>query len=193
MSFLNRLMFSLWYLRRPPWDSGITPPELINFLNTCQTGRAIDLGCGTGTNVVTLARLGWQVTGIDFIHTAIQKARKKAQQNGVKVDLRIGDVTRLEGIPGVFDFALDLGCFHSLNAKGRTLYLDQLERILKPGGKWFIYAFLNTHPETPGMGLTPADLDEIQAHVRLLERMDGFDKKARPSAYFIFEKPFTGG
>ena len=76
MSFLRRISFLFWYFSRPPWDSGLTPPELFAFLNDHPAGRAIDLGCGTGTNIITLARLGWQVTGLDFIPKAIEQARK---------------------------------------------------------------------------------------------------------------------
>lgn len=188
MSFLNRLLFTLWYLRRPPWDSGITPPELLDFLKDRPPGRAIDLGCGTGTNTITLARLGWQVTGIDFIPTAIQKARRKAAQSGVKVDLRVGDVTRLEGIDGWFDLAIDLGCFHSLSPQGRGAYLDQLYRLLRPGGTWFMYGFMSPNPNGREVGLTPRALEEIQSHLQLKSRKDGTDRRNRPSAYFIYEK-----
>jgi SAM-dependent methyltransferase len=191
MSVLRHIMYALWYLRRPPWDSGITPPELLTFLKTCPAGRAIDLGCGTGTNVITLARLGWQVTGVDFVPSAIDRARRKARQAGVSVDLRVGSVTRLDGIDGPFDFALDLGCFHSLAAQERPAYLRQLERVLRPGGSWFLYAFLGSGGRS-GVGLEPDDLEQIQARFRLRSRLDGFERGNRPSAYFIFDKFFTG-
>ena len=79
MSFLNRLMYTLMYFRRPPWDSGQTPPELLEYLKTRTPGRAIDLGCGTGTNIITLASLGWNVTGVDFVPAAVEQARRKAK------------------------------------------------------------------------------------------------------------------
>jgi len=66
MNLLRRINFNLWYFRRPPWDRGISPPELFDFISKHPAGRAIDLGCGTATNVITLAQNGWQVTGIDF-------------------------------------------------------------------------------------------------------------------------------
>ena len=82
-------MFSLWYFRRPPWDSGITPPELLEYLESRPAaGRAIDLGCGTGTNVITMARMGWQVTGVDFVPKAIDLAREKARKAGLRLDDR---------------------------------------------------------------------------------------------------------
>jgi 2-polyprenyl-3-methyl-5-hydroxy-6-metoxy-1,4-benzoquinol methylase len=188
MSFLRRLAYVFWYFRRPPWDSGITPPELLEFLKTCPPGRAIDLGCGTGTNVINLARQGWRVTGVDFVPGAIEQAKKKALLAGVSVDFRVGDVTRLDGIQGPFDFALDLGCYHSLSGTERAAYLNQLERLLAPGGAWFLYAFLRTAGQDLITALSPQDLEQIQAHFRLSSRMDGFDRGKHPSAYFIFVK-----
>jgi SAM-dependent methyltransferase len=188
MSFLNRIAFNLWYFRCPPWDSGITPPELLDFLKGRSAGCVIDLGCGTGTNVITLAHLGWQVTGVDFASRAIGQARKKAKQAGVSVDLRIGDVTRLDDIDGPFSFVLDLGCFHGLTEKERGDYLRQIDRILTPGGTWFMYAFLRLRQEVSPPGLSPVDLDRLSACFALRSRTDGFERGSRPSAYFIFEK-----
>lgn len=174
------------YLRRPVWDSGISPPELLTFLETQPPARAIDLGCGTGTNVITLAQKGWRVTGVDFVPRAVEIARHKAQQAGVKVDLRVGDVTQLDGIVGPFDLALDLGCFHSLSEKGKGEYLRQLTRILAPGGIWFLYAFLASMRTTPG--LSPENFEQILACFRLVSYQDGVDRKNRPSSYFLFSK-----
>ncbi|HZD55845.1 MAG TPA: class I SAM-dependent methyltransferase, partial [Anaerolineales bacterium] len=71
MKILRRIFFNLWYYREPPWDTGISPPELLAFIESHPAGQALDLGCGTGTNVITLARNGWQVTGVDFAPRAI--------------------------------------------------------------------------------------------------------------------------
>jgi SAM-dependent methyltransferase len=188
MSFLRRLFFNFWYFRRPPWDSGRTPPELLTYLKDRPAGRALDLGCGTGTNVITLARLGWQVTGVDFAPRAIARARRKAAQAGVRVDLRVGDVTRLEGIAGPFDFALDLGCYHGLSEPEMGAYFRQLDRVLAPGGIWFLYAFLRPPQTISPPGLSPVDLERISTRFVLRSRLDGFERGARPSAYFIFEK-----
>jgi SAM-dependent methyltransferase len=184
MGFLRRLTFSLWYYFNPPWDSGISPPELLEFLDAHEPGRAIDLGCGTGTNLVTLAEMGWQVTGVDFAPRAIRIAERKAKRAGVQVDLRVGDVTRLEGIHGPFDFALDLGCFHGLGDR-KAEYLSRLDRILAPSGYWLMYGFFNTGS---GPGLVEADLELIQSRFKLVSRQDGFDRHERKSAYFLFQK-----
>ena len=41
-------------------------------------GRAIDIGCGTGTNCKYLLDHGWDVTGVDFVPRALAVAKRKA-------------------------------------------------------------------------------------------------------------------
>ncbi len=187
----RRLNFSLWYFFHPPWDSGISPPELLDFISHHPPGRAIDLGCGTGTNVITLVQHGWQVTGIDFAPRAIRLARKKMKQAGVKADVSVGDVTRLDGITGPFDLALDLGCFHGV--PDRSAYLAQLTRVLAPGGHWLLYGMLKSEGDRSRPGITPADLDLIQSSgLVLLSRQDGWNQRNRPSAWFLYQRSPSG-
>lgn len=187
---LRRLTFTWMYLRRPPWDSGITPPELYDFIASHPPGRAIDLGCGTGTNVITLAQKGWRVTGVDFVPKAIRSARRKVERAGVTADLHVGDVTHLDGISGPFDLALDIGCFHSVD--DQAAYLDELERLLAPGGHWLMYGFFRPDMKPIGPTSVESALDLIQARgFSMLSRTDGFDRGDRPSAWFLFQKPLN--
>ena len=165
---LRRLSFNLWYFRNPPWDSGISPPELLEFIQNHSPGKAIDLGCGTGTNVITLTRAGWQVTGVDFALPAIRMAKNKVYKAGAHADLQVGDVTKLTGITGPFDLALDLGCFHGLTQQGKQDYLTQLNRILTSNGFWLLYAFLS--PGTPRSvhGLAEAEINFISTQLTLI-------------------------
>jgi len=188
MSFFRRIVFNFWYFGNPPWDSGITPPELIEFIQThvSRAGRAIDLGCGTGTNIITLAKSGWQVTGIDFASRAIQIAKRKLKQQNIKAQLLVGDVTNFK-VDSQFDLAFDLGCFHSLENKAE--YLTQLDKILAPNGFWLMYGFIKPESDLSAPGLVEADLNLISAQAfTLLSRRDGFDKYNRPSAWFLYQK-----
>ena len=190
---LRRLQFDLRYFGSPPWDSGITPPELFEFIQTHPAGRALDVGCGTGTNVITLAKAGWQVTGFDLAPRAIQIAKRKIKQANVHAELFTDDATRMKNVSGKFDLVLEIGCFHGIPNKAD--YLTQLDRVLASGGFWLMYGFLaSSDPSTrsgrataPGIG--PADLSGIPAHsLTLLSQRNGFDKRERPSAWFLYEK-----
>lgn len=185
---LRHLNFNLWYFFHPPWDSGISPPELLQFITDHPAGRAIDLGCGTGTNVITLAAHGWQVNGIDFAPRAIKIAKRKVKNAHAKATLSTGDVTDLKEVSGPFDLALDMGCFHGV--ANHQAYLSELKRILAKDGYWLMYGIFKSGPLANRPGLLPTDLDLIQSNgFELLSRKDGEDKRERPSAWFLFKKP----
>jgi len=187
-NLFRRVLFQYWYFRQPPWDTGVSPPELIEFIQDHQPGRAIDIGCGTGTNVITLASAGWKVTGVDFAPRAIKLARQKMRMAGVQAELLLKDVTKLQGVHGPFDFALDLGCFHGIQQDGKRAYLKQLQRILAPHGFWLVYGFLKSDPAQTGTGLAEVEIDQISSQLTLRSRRDGYDKRDRSSAWFLFQK-----
>jgi SAM-dependent methyltransferase len=123
-----------WHLSRPS-------PELLAALGEGWlpgSGRALDVGCGLGTEAGYLASTGWQVTGIDLSETA---ARRAAAEHGHVVFAR-ADVRRLPFAPGSFDAAVDRGCFHYLRPGDRPRYSDELRRVLQPGGKYLLRASL---------------------------------------------------
>lgn len=188
-NLFRRLSFQYWYFSQPPWDTGISPPELLEFIEKHEPGRAIDIGCGTGTNMITLAKAGWQVTGVDFAPRAIKLARQKLKRTGIQAEMSVSDATKLSGITGPFDFALDLGCFHGISKNGQAKYLDQLKRILAPNGFWLLYSFLNPGTPRSGHGLDEADLSLIASRLTLISRRDGFDKRESPSAWLLYQNP----
>lgn len=147
----RRVFFQLAYLVGfKPWDSGVSPPELVELVegpHALPPGRAIDLGCGTGTNCRYLLTHGWDVTGVDYVPRAISAAKRKAPE----ATLVIGDVTRLAdlGVDGPFDLLLDLGCFHSITEDRRGAYVSEASRIAKAGGTFLLFAFGEKGQATP--------------------------------------------
>ncbi|MGQ0604835.1 MAG: class I SAM-dependent methyltransferase [Anaerolineales bacterium] len=182
---MRRLFFFWQYLfGRPPWDSGIPAPELVRVLNEQPAGTALDLGCGTGTNVRYLAERGWRVTGLDFIPRAIEKAKRKTR--GLEVTLLVGDVTKLESasLPGPYDLALDIGCWHSLvDEGGRGRYAGGLAHWMKPGGLFMLYAF------QPGAEVNQWGIpkDEVIANFSPRFTLASYEQgQGRPSAWYYF-------
>src|SRR5579872_1986667 len=81
-----------------PWDRGVPASglvELVEGLQALPRGRALDLGCGTGTNSIYLCRKGWTATGVDLEPRALDGARRHAERAGVAPTFVEGDVTRL--------------------------------------------------------------------------------------------------
>ena len=187
MKFGRSLFFQIRYFFDPPWDTGITPPELEDFAAAHPPGRALDLGCGTGTNGIYLAQRGWKATGVDFVGQAIRKARRKARQAGVQARFLKDDVVRLRGISGLFDLILDIGCFHNLSVPERQTYLQNLSRLLHPQGAYLLYGFVRTEAgDGPGVGA--ADIQAFEERFELVERCQGTDR-GRASAWFTWRKP----
>jgi 2-polyprenyl-3-methyl-5-hydroxy-6-metoxy-1,4-benzoquinol methylase len=154
--------FQFRYLRgRTPWDTRITPPEVMAFLETAAPGRAIDLGCGTGTNAITMARQGWRVTGIDFVAQAIWTAVRKARKEKLVIDFRIGDVTELGAIEGPFDYALDIGCLHGLDSDRQRRYANALHPLLRPGALFMLYAWLPRLWRGQRRGISPESVHAL--------------------------------
>jgi SAM-dependent methyltransferase len=102
-------------------------------------GRALDLGCGTGTNVRYLLDHGWDVTGIDFVPRAMRTAKRKSASG----NLLLGDVTKLAdlGVSGPFDLMFDCGCFHSIPDARREAYVSGVARVARPGATLLMFAF----------------------------------------------------
>jgi hypothetical protein len=97
-------------------------------------------------------------------------------------------VTKLRGIPGPFELALDLGCFHGVPA--RAGYLAQLTRVLAPSGYWLLYGMLRDEGDSSRPGIAPSDMDLISAAgLAQRSRTDGWDKRGRPSAWFLYQRP----
>ena len=143
MSVLFRSMYRLGF---KPWDSGVSPPELKELIegpHARKPGKALDLGCGTGTNSIYMAQHGWDVTGIDFVPRAIAMAKEKAASAGASPRLIVGDVTRLQdlGIGDGFAFVLDLGCLHSIPDGRRDAYVAGVTAVTAPGADLLIWAF----------------------------------------------------
>jgi cyclopropane fatty-acyl-phospholipid synthase-like methyltransferase len=103
--------------------------------------RAIDLGCGTGNNAIFLAEHGFDVTGVDFSSTAIEKARTKAKSVGVTVNFIVDDFTILQHVIGPFDFLLDYGAFDDLSPKDREKYFQNVLPLTHQGSQFLLWCF----------------------------------------------------
>ena len=169
------------------WDVGHPPQLLIDFLEENPPGRAIDLGCGTGTNAIAMAEYGWQVWGIDFVPEAIRLGKKKAKKAGVDIDLRVGDVTKSNILKDQFDLAIDIGCYHSLSPNSRSLYRENLANILTPGGIFLIYGHDRPVEQKPP-GMTEADIEAFGNHMDLITREDASSYRGRPSFWLQYRK-----
>jgi len=182
----------LYWLKQTPWDTGVTPPEIVSMIDSGKVtiGGALDLGCGTGTNAIYLARHGFRVVGIDISRRAIFLARRKARsaQLADRVRFERGDVSLMRRwVAGhSIDFACDIGCFHNLSVEARARYAAALTAVLKPGATYMLYAF------EPGADRRGVGMDEIaqlfDRAFQLAGLRRGRERNERGSAWYTFVK-----
>jgi SAM-dependent methyltransferase len=136
-------VYDLIYSGRAPWEMGGPRPDLVKLVEngTLHPSPAIDLGCGTGDNVIYLARHGFSSIGVDISALAINQARVKAHDAGVQARFLVGDVTEFAEMGGPFDLVLDYGCLGCiLGTPARKRYVQSLLRLTRAGS---IYILLN--------------------------------------------------
>ncbi len=153
MSLSQRSRFEEHYQSgNTPWDTRQTPPEVQRFWMSRQLprrGLALDLGCGPGTNVLYLARLGLHTIGVDYVIEPLVVGQRRvaayaaAGEGALRERARflLGDVTRLPFSALGASYILDVGCLHGLPPEARAGYVEGVIANLAPGGFYHLYAF----------------------------------------------------
>jgi SAM-dependent methyltransferase len=136
----------------PPWDTGQPSPELRRVLETykIQPCRALEIGCGTGTNCVWLAQQGFDVTGLDVVPMALEQARARAHDAGAAVHFVEADILTPPDLGEPFAFYFDRGCYHAVRRENPHDYAPAVARLLKPGAFGLILAGNAREPHDPG-------------------------------------------
>ena len=119
-----------------PWDTGTPDPMLVEMIESraIAPARALEVGCGTGTNAIYLAQHGFEVVGVDISPLAIEHARGKAHGR-----CRFEAVDFLSEAPpgGPFEFVFDRGCFHTFDERQeRKRFARNVAAALVTGGMW---------------------------------------------------------
>ena len=132
-----------------PWDTGRPSAELRCVLAEwdIRPCRALELGCGTGTNAVWLAAQGFQVTAVDLSRVAIRKASRRAAAAGVAARFLAIDLRGWRKLGGPFDFFFDRGCYHVVRLADPAGYLATLEHVLRPGALGLVLLGNDREPE----------------------------------------------
>lgn len=114
-----------------------------------QPGDAVlDVGCGTGTLAMEVARRvgrAGHVTGIDPGTQQIARARSKAARRNLPIEFQSGVIEQLPFPDQTFDVVLSTLMMHHLPAPLKRQGLAEIARVLKPGGRLVIADF--THKQ----------------------------------------------
>lgn len=135
---------------------------------------ALDLGCGKGRHVVLMRELGIDAFGLDVSEKAIAFAREWLASRGKSADLRAGSMTELPYADRQFDCVISHGVFDHALAAVRERAVAEVERVLKPGG-WFFVSLISESDSAFGEG------NEVEDRTWLVA--EGFESGI-PQAFF---------
>jgi SAM-dependent methyltransferase len=132
------LGLKVWDRRRPMSDL----VELVEGPSPPPPGRALDIGCGTGTDSIYVAQHGWAVIGVDMVPRALAIAHRRADEAGVSLRFVEGDVTRLSdfGVGEGYTLLVDFGCFHTIPPDRRDAYVESVSKVAAPGSTFLLSA-----------------------------------------------------
>lgn len=128
-----------------PWNSGLVSRELVRVLQeeSFAPCRAVELGCGTGTNAVHLARHGFDVLAVDCSEVAIERADRLAREAQTSVTFAVSDLCQVSSLrealghaSAVYErhcsFLFDRGCYHCARRTNLPGFLETVEWLAAP-------------------------------------------------------------
>jgi len=125
-----------------PWSHGEPTLFLAEICRRREPGKALDIGCGAGTDSLFLAQQGWDVTSLDFVPKALEYTQQRAQAAGVSVTPVEADITQWEP-PQRYDLILDHGLLHNMDPVRYKAYRECVLKALAPDGE---FVLLHWHP-----------------------------------------------
>jgi ubiquinone/menaquinone biosynthesis C-methylase UbiE len=131
-----------WYNFRH-WS--IFRAELEALAGRWQKGKLLNLGCAHGPDFLPF-KDGFELYGVDFSPEMLKFAEKYAQKFGFTVELTLADVRRLPYPDDSFDWAIAVATYHHLIGGEHQEALNELRRVLKPGGEAFITVWNRRQP-----------------------------------------------
>lgn len=151
-----------------PWDSG-TPSEALKAVlskGLIKPCRMFEIGCGTGTNAIYLAQLGFDITAVDLSEVAVKRAKEKADAAAVKIKFLQADVTALPAEVGAeFPFVFDRGTYHIVRSVNLQGLQSTLSKLVAPGGYLVVLAGNANEDSPPDKGPPRVKASEMCAEL----------------------------
>jgi 2-polyprenyl-3-methyl-5-hydroxy-6-metoxy-1,4-benzoquinol methylase len=94
--------------------------------------RVLEFGPGWGNTTLALAKMGFDVTGVDIEKNFCDLIAARAELERLKIDIVHSDFSYIDAVEGKFDAVLFFECFH--HASDHLALMSAFDRVLKPGG-----------------------------------------------------------
>jgi 2-polyprenyl-3-methyl-5-hydroxy-6-metoxy-1,4-benzoquinol methylase len=160
--------------------------------------RVAEIGCGRGDFSIYLARLGAEVTALDFSAQAIAVAKQRAAQHDVDINWHVGDAMAVPFDEDAFDLVVTCECLEHVLEPQRMA--RELYRICKPGGRvllttpsycngqiiGWIHSWVTRRPNNSGSGVQPYENLFFFFLVKRMLRRAGFAVEGTTSRVFQF-------
>jgi len=120
--------------------------ELETLAQRWQRGKLLNVGCAHGPDFLPFIKT-FDLYGVDFSREMLKFARKYSEKFDFTVSLSLADVRHLPYADQTFGRAISVATYHHIRGKGeRQAALDELRRVLKPGGEAFITVWNRWQP-----------------------------------------------
>ena len=172
-----------------PWDTGRVDMHLPRVLKDhgVAAGRALEIGCGTGSNGLWLASQGFEVLGTDLSPSAIAEAQRKLAEAPGSCRFRAANFLVDAIDEGPFDLVYDRACFHVFDQLAdRQRFVARVAELLAPEGLW--HSLLGSTDGPPRDSGPPRRcaaeiIAAVEPHLELLElRATQFDDDTHAQA-----------
>jgi ubiquinone/menaquinone biosynthesis C-methylase UbiE len=136
-------------------DSGLSAEELeMLAVVPDTTGDLLLLGVGGGREAIPLARMGFRVTGVDYVPAMVERAIKSTARRGLSIQGLVQEISQLDVPAGAYDVVWLSNWMYSCvpTRVRRVEMVRRIARALKARG-WFLCQFQwRAHPRPPGRG-----------------------------------------
>ena len=129
--------------------------------------KLLDLGCGAGRHAIFWASEGYSASACDFSLTGVYETEKSAEQKGLHIQTRQCEADELPYNDNEFDGILCYGVLYYLPYERYRKAVQEIHRVLKPGGK----AFIVTRTADDSRAV---QAEKIDAHTYILNKLDSF-------------------